>query len=95
VTEDETAQRRLTQLRMLAELATAVATVWVMIPEWERRSLLRAVILRSTKVLRASARRAGRAAMRVELASGRRDYVLPYVLSRTADRCEQSAGRMR
>lgn len=74
--------------RLVVAMLTAgytVAAVWMMIPPHQRQSAKMRLVLAARRMLAGSAVRAGQAGMGAELATGRPEYTLPYLLSRGRD----------
>ena len=94
--ETEARLRRQQAIIYLVTTAASLAvTVWMLVPEHQRRLWLMTLTHRSVKVISGSAKRAGHAAMGRELATGLRDYTVPFLLSRLRDRAATWYERLR
>lgn len=103
MSEHETAEDRAWQAiasqqraQVIATAISLLVTVWWLMPEWQRKTMLLRTIARMRTVLHCCARLAGRTAMHRELACGMDDaYQLPYVLARLVDHLDAWQRRIR
>src|SRR5579859_2203353 len=86
---------RLKLIEAMMGLGLTMWCLWLMIPEHRRQLLKMGMIARAERAARAAAHRAGVPAMGFELATGQRNYTLPYVLSLLSDRLAASYERAR
>ena len=80
MSDDETQLRR-AQVELITTLISAAVMTWYLIPEWKRRELTLRALWAVRERLSRVAQAAGRAAMRDELSTGRRDYDVPLMLA--------------
>jgi hypothetical protein len=77
------------RVRLIVALLSLAYTIWItwslMVPQHRRQLLRMRLLLLSRTAADRAARLAGAAAMRAELATGSRNYALPYTLSRTRE----------
>ena len=73
-------------VNLIGALASLVVMGWYLTPAHQRQELVMRVTERTRRVLERAARSAGRQRMGVELATGRREYSVPYLLSVARDR---------
>lgn len=95
MSEQERLTQRIKMLEAAISLGLCLWCLWSMIPA-HRRQLARMQALQLARQLaRNAARRAGAASMGAELATGQRNYALPYVLSLAGEQLGRAYDRAR
>lgn len=91
----EQAESRLKLIVAILSLIYSGWMIWMLIPQHQRQLWQMKALATGRTAVRKCARRAGVAAMRVELETEQENYVLPYGLSRAAEWLGQAYDRTR
>jgi hypothetical protein len=92
---DEQFSQRMKLLEAAAGLALTAWCLWTMVPEHRRQLWKMGLLARMGRLTDWAARRTGEASMGAELATGQRNYSLPYGLSLLRDQLAVAYNRAR